>query len=118
MLRELERAPARAAAKGLPEILPATIGEAGRILRAIRSCAARPKISPSDASRVGIFFDSRAAAAAVRIEVGNGGSASIAAVSPVPDCCQWRGRSSARPNDLLWERLRWLDERTEPEETE
>lgn len=117
-LRELERAPARAAERGLPEILPDTIGEARRLLHAIRSCGARPRIYPSDAGRVGIFFDSRAAAAAVRIEVGNGGSASVAAVSPVPDRCQWRGRSSALPNDLLWERLRWLDERTEPEEAE
>lgn len=117
-LRELERIPDRAAEEGLPEILPDTIGEARRLLRAFRYCRTRPRIYPSDAGGVGVFFDSRAAAAAVQIEVGNGGSASIDAVSAVPDCCRWRGRSSVLPNDLLWERLRWLDERPGPEEAE
>lgn len=118
-LQELERAPGEAVAKGWPEILPATIAEARRLLYAIHPCRTPPvAVYPTEAGRIGIDFDSRAAHAAVHLEVGNDGSASFIGVSPVPDCRQYRGRSSDLPNDLLWERLGWLDERPGPEETE
>lgn len=118
-LRELEGAPGKAAAEGLPEILPATIGEARRLLYALQHCRTPPvAVYPTEAGRIGIDFDSRADHAAVHIEVGNDGSGSFIGVSPVPDCRQYRGPSSDLPNDLLWERLRWLDERPGTEETE